>query len=477
MSNQEINQKSANQMWGGRFNSKPSSLMQEINQSISFDYLLYRQDIQGSIVHCKMLAKCNIINPSEGDIIINGLKQIEQEISENKFIFKIELEDIHMNIEYRLKEIIGDLAGKLHTARSRNDQVATDFRLWVRDEIDNITILLYELMSIIVNKADSNLGENPVIMPGFTHLQIAQPVLFSHHLMAYFEMIRRDFHRLTEARIRMNQSPLGSLAMAGTSFPIDRHFSASQLSFTEPCRNSMDGVSDRDFALEFLFNISMMSLHLSRFSEELILWSSKGFDFITLSDSFTSGSSIMPQKKNPDAAELIKGKTGRVFGALFSLFTTLKGLSLTYSKDMQEDKEPVFDAVKNIKICLQAMSGMIKDMQINREKMLKMSKLGFSTATDLADWLVKNLKIPFREAHHITGRIVKIAENKGCELNELSLMQMQEVCPQINNQIFEILEVEKSINSRDSFGGTSKIRVSEAINEAKDFLKGFFKNN
>ncbi|MCE2687484.1 MAG: argininosuccinate lyase [Rickettsiales bacterium] len=469
MSNQE-NQNNSNQMWGGRFNSKPSSLMQEINQSISFDYQLYRQDILASIVHCKMLAKCNIINQLESDLIIKGLKQIEEEILQNKFIFKIELEDIHMNIEFRLKEIIGDVAGKLHTARSRNDQVATDFRLWVRDEIDDIANLLQELMLAIIGKAEFSLGDKPIIIPGFTHLQIAQPVLFSHHLMAYFEMIRRDFNRLLESRFRMNQSPLGSLAMAGTSFPIDRYFTASQLSFNEPCRNSMDGVSDRDFAIEFLFNVSMISLHLSRFSEELILWSSKGFDFITLSDAFTSGSSIMPQKKNPDAAELVRGKTGRIFGALFSLFTTIKGLTLTYSKDMQEDKEPIFDASKNIKICLQVMIGMIKDMQINQEKMFSMSKLGFSTATDLADWLVKNLKIPFREAHHITGRIVKFAEVKGCSLGDLSLEEMQEIYPQIDNRVFEILEVEKSIASRNSYGGTSQDRVAEAITEAKTFL-------
>ena len=391
---------SSNKMWGGRFEEKPSDLMQEINQSITFDKQLYKQDIQGSIAHAKMLCKIGILSPSELKIITKGLEKIQQEIEFNKFNFKIELEDIHMNIESRLKEIIGDLAGKLHTARSRNDQVALDFRLFVRDEIDEISKLIFDLQKNLVKKAEENLH---VIMPGFTHLQVAQPVLFSHHLLAYFEMFARDISRLKDLRLRLNECPLGACALAGTSFDIDREFVSKELGFSRPTSNSMDSVSDRDFAIEFLFCLSLAATHLSRLAEEIVLWMSKGFEFIKLSDAFTSGSSIMPQKKNPDAAELIRGKTGRVFGALISLLTTIKGLTLTYSKDMQEDKELVFDAAKNSRLCLRAMTGMIADLKVNEKQMLKMAASGYSTATDLADWLVKNLKIPFRDAHHITG--------------------------------------------------------------------------
>ena len=455
-------------MWGGRFENKPSDLMQEINQSITFDKKLYKQDIQGSIAHASMLLAVKILEKNEAKKIIDGLKKIEKEIEEGKFIFKIELEDIHMNIESRLKEIIGDVAGKLHTARSRNDQVAVDFRLFVRDEVDEVIKLINNLEKNLVKKAEENLG---VIMPGFTHLQVAQPVLFSHHLLAYFEMFKRDISRLSDLRIRMNECPLGACALAGTSFPINRNMTAKELGFDRPTANSMDSVSDRDFAIELLFCLSLTATHLSRFAEEIVIWMSKGFEFIKLSDAFTSGSSIMPQKKNPDAAELVRGKTGRIFGSLLALLTTMKGLTLTYSKDMQEDKEAVFDAVENSKLCLRAMSGMVADMKVNADKMKNMSGLGYSTATDLADWLVKNLKIPFRDAHHITGSIVKIAENKGLELHELQLAEMQKVEKKISAKIFEVLSVENSVGSRTSIGGTSALRVKEEIAKAKKFLK------
>ncbi len=476
MSNQQQNPMSknmnyqANQMWGGRFDQQPSSLMQEINQSITFDHKLYKHDILGSIAHSKMLAKVGIITKSEASLLEKGLKQIKKEIESGDFEFKIELEDIHMNIESRLKEIVGDVAGKLHTARSRNDQVALDFRLFVRDEIDEIKNLLLQLQENLVKKSKEN---SAVIMPGFTHLQIAQPVLFSHHFLAYFEMFKRDLSRFIDLRARMNECPLGACALAGTSFPIDRNFVAKELGFNCPTSNSMDSVSDRDFALEFLFCLSTTATHLSRLAEEIVIWMSKGFEFIQLSDAFTSGSSIMPQKKNPDAAELIRGKSGRIFGALFSLFTTIKGLTLTYSKDMQEDKEPVFDASQNSKLCLKAMSGMVSDMKINKEKMLEMANEGYSTATDLADWLVRNLKIPFRNAHHVTGQIVKIAEDRGLKLHELKLSEMQKIEKKITAEIFDYLDVKSSVESRNSLGGTSSERVKEEIKKAENFLKNF----
>lgn len=459
---------SSNKMWGGRFDAKPSEIMQEINQSISFDYKLYKQDIKGSKAHAKMLCEVGILTKVEAKKITDGLNKIEKEIESGKFNLKIELEDIHMNIESRLKEIIGDVAGKLHTARSRNDQVATDFRLFVRDEIDEIKFLLTQLEKNLVEKAEKNLD---VILPGFTHLQVGQPVIFSHHMLAYFEMFKRDISRLDDLRQRMNECPLGACAMAGTSFPINRHLTAKELGFDRPTSNSMDTVSDRDFAVEFLFCLSLTATHLSRIAEEIVIWMSKGFEFVKLSDAFTSGSSIMPQKKNPDAAELVRAKTGRIFGSLISLLVVLKGLTLTYSKDMQEDKEPVFDAAKNIKLCLQAMSGMVADMKVNKENMFKMSGSGFSTATDLADWLVKNLKMPFRDAHHVTGQIVKMAENKGVDLHELKLSEMKKVEKKIAKEIFSVLTVESSVASKTSFGGTSQVRVKEEIAKAKKFLK------
>jgi argininosuccinate lyase len=463
-----MKKESSNKMWGGRFEQKPSNLMQEINQSITFDKKLYKQDIRGSKAHAKMLSTIGILTKSEAEKISDGLNKIEKEIESGKFNFKIELEDIHMNIESRLKEIIGETASKLHTARSRNDQVAVDFRLFVRDEVDEVIKLVSDLQKNLVKKAEENFG---AIMPGFTHLQVAQPVLFSHHLLAYFEMFKRDLSRLQDLRVRMNECPLGAGALAGTSFPIDRNMVAKELKFDCPTANSMDTVSDRDFAIEFIFCLSLIATHLSRFAEEIVMWMSKGFDFIKLSDAFTSGSSMMPQKKNPDAAELVRGKTGRIFGALFSLLTTMKGLTLTYSKDMQEDKEPLFDATENSKLCLRAMSGMIADMKINSDKMRAMAGLGYSTATDLADWLVKNLKMPFRDAHHVTGTIVKMAENKGVELHELKLSDMQKIEKKITAKIFDVLSVESSVASRTSIGGTSQLRVKEEIARAKKLLK------
>ncbi len=459
---------SANKMWGGRFENSPAKMMLEINQSISFDKKLYKQDIKGSIAHAKMLAKTNIISVDESKKIIDGLQKIEKEISAGEFIFKKELEDIHMNIESRLKEIIGDVAGKLHTARSRNDQVAVDFRLFIRDEIDEIKNLLLELEKNFLKKAKENLS---VIMPGFTHLQVAQPILFSHHMMAYFEMFKRDISRLNDLRIRMNECPLGACAMAGTSFAIDRHYTASELGFDRPTSNSMDSVSDRDFAIEFLSCASLIATHLSRFAEEIVIWMSKGFEFISLSDAFTSGSSIMPQKKNPDAAELIRAKSGRIYGSMISLLTVMKALPLTYSKDMQEDKEVVFDSCENIKLAIATMSAMLADIKIKNQKMLQMARSGYSTATDIADWLVKNLEIPFRDAHHITGKIVKIAEEKNLELHELDLADMQKIEKNISQKIFDVLSVENSTSSKTSFGGTSHHSVKNQIDIAEKFLE------
>ena len=459
--------KPANKMWGGRFDALPSNLMQEINQSITFDKKLYKQDIQGSTAHAKMLAAVGVLTKAESEKITTALKKIEKEIESGDFNFKIELEDIHMNIESRLKEIIGDVAGKLHTARSRNDQVALDFRLFVRNEIDEILEIILELQKNLVTKAEKNLG---VIMPGFTHLQVAQPVLFSHHLLAYFEMFKRDISRLTDLRKRMNECPLGACALAGTSFPIDRNMVAKELKFDRPTANSMDSVSDRDFAIEYLFCLSLIATHLSRLAEEIVIWMSKGFEFIKLSDAFTSGSSIMPQKKNPDAAELIRGKSGRIFGSLISLLTTIKGLTLTYSKDMQEDKEPVFDASSNSRLCLRAMSGMIADMKVNEDKMLKMAGGGYSTATDLADWLVRVLDMPFRDAHHITGAAVKRAEALGLDLSALPLAELQTLDARITPAVYEVLTAQASVASRRSYGGTAPDQVRAQIQRWKDLL-------
>jgi argininosuccinate lyase len=467
MKKTQIKQKKSNQMWGGRFSCKPADLMQQINQSITFDKKLYAQDIAGSIAHAKMLAKVKIISDLEKKQIIDGLNKIKNEIDNNQFNFSIELEDIHLNIESRLKEIIGDTAGKLHTARSRNDQVALDFRLFIRDNIDEISKLVYQLQQNLLEKSSQNIS---AIMPGFTHLQVAQPVLFSHHLMAYFEMFKRDFSRLQDLKNRLNECPLGACALAGTSYPIDREFVAKELGFARPTANSMDSVSDRDFVIEFLFCLNLIANHLSRLSEEIIIWMSRGFQFIKLSDRFTSGSSIMPQKKNPDGAELIRGKTGRITGALIALLTTMKGLTLTYSKDMQEDKEPLFDALDSSKICLQLMAMMVEDFTVNRDKMLAMANTDYACATDLADWLVKNLKIPFRDSHHITGKIVKIAEEKNLELSQLKLADLQKIEKKITKDIFNYLDVKSSVESRNSYGGTSPLQVKKQIDLAKKYL-------
>ncbi len=456
--------KSANPLWGGHFDSGPSEIMEKINESISFDQKLYEYDIKGSIAHCDMLVKKKIISSQEGKQIIKGLKQIKKEINLGKFVFKTELEDIHMNIESRLHDIIGDVAGKLHTARSRNDQVATDFRLYVRDALDATEESLKLLQSTLVERAVEHVS---TIMPGFTHLQTAQPVTFGHHLMAYVEMVGRDRGRVKDAKNRMNECPLGSAALAGTSFPIDRKATAKALDFNSATANSIDSVSDRDFAIEFLSIASITSMHLSRLAEEIVIWSSADFNFVKLSDAFTSGSSIMPQKRNPDAAELVRAKSGRIYGSLFCLLTVMKGLSLTYSKDMQEDKEPVFDAAENLALCINAMAGMMKDLKVNKDKMKEAAGRGYSTATDLADWLVQNLGIPFRKCHSISGQIVKLAEERSCNLEEIPLEDMQKIEPKITQGILEVLSVENSVKSRTSYGGTSPMNVEKAIKEAK----------
>jgi len=462
---------SASKIWGGRFAEAPCDLMQKINQSIGFDKRLYRQDICASIAHAKMLETTKIISKSDYEKIASGLKEIEQEISLGIFVFREELEDIHMNIESVLHQKIGEPALRLHTARSRNDQVATDFRLFVRDCADETMSLLLELMNSLVLQAKNNsLTNDLVVMPGFTHLQIAQPVLFAHHFLAYFEMFKRDFSRLSDCKNRLNECPLGACALAGTSHPIDRFQTAKQLGFERPTANSMDSVSDRDFVIEFLFCLSLISNHLSRLAEELVLWMSKGFGFVSLSDKFTSGSSIMPQKRNPDAAELVRGKTGRVYGSLISLLTTMKGLTLTYSKDMQEDKEPLFDSFDSVKLCLQAMAGMIYDLKINQENMAKMAEADFSCATELADWLVKNLKIPFRQSHHLTGSLVKLAENQGKALNQLALAEMKKIEPKISAEIFLVLNAKAAVAAKTSYGGTAFSEVSKQIKLAEGFI-------
>jgi len=452
--------KSPHKMRGGQYSESPAEILAKINQSIDFDRKLYAEDIAGSKAHAKMLARQKIISEKDCSAILSGLDKIKKEIESGKFMFREELEDIHMNIENRLKELIGDAAGRLHTARSRNDQVATDFRIWVRNALKKLDENLAVLEKNILDRADEHAK---TIMPGFTHLQPAQPVTLGHHLLAYFEMFSRDRSRIEDAIIRMNECPLGAAALAGTSFPIDRDFTAKELGFDRPMANSLDAVSDRDFALEYLALGSICAMHLSRMAEEIIVWSSPQFGFIRLSEKFTTGSSIMPQKRNPDAAELVRGKTGRVYGALVSLLTTMKALPLAYSKDMQEDKEPVFLADETLELCVLAMSGMVADFKADQEKMLESASLGFLTATDLADWLVKNLGLPFRDAHHITGKIVALAEKKNCQLDEIPLKEMQKIFPKISVEIFKVLSVENSVKSRNSYGGTSPEGVKKRI--------------
>ena len=459
--------KDQNKMWGGRFAAGPDAIMEAINASIGFDKRMAAQDIQGSRAHAQMLAAVGIISNSDADAIREGLLTVLSEIETGSFEYSTALEDIHMNVEARLKEIVGEPAGRLHTARSRNDQVATDFKLWVRDQMDATIVSIVALMRAFVDQAA--VGADWV-MPGFTHLQTAQPVTWGHHMLAYVEMLARDKSRFEDARRRMNESPLGTAALAGTSFPIDRDMTAQALGFDRPAGNSLDAVADRDFALEFLSCSSICAMHLSRFSEELVIWSSAQFRFVTLSDRFSTGSSIMPQKKNPDAAELIRAKIGRIFGANVALMTVMKGLPLTYSKDMQEDKEQVFDAADNLMLALAAMEGMVKDLTANREALRAAAVSGFSTATDLADWLVRVLGMPFRDAHHVTGSLVALAEKSGVDLPELSLDQMQSVEPKITNDVYTVLSVENSVASRLSFGGTSPTRVMEQVERWKGIL-------
>jgi argininosuccinate lyase len=452
--------KASNAMWGGRFASGPAAIMEAINASIGFDKKLYAQDIRGSIAHSEMLAETRIIEPQDQEKIAHGLNTILAEIEAGDFEFSTRLEDIHMNIEARLAELIGPAAGRLHTARSRNDQVALDFRLWVKDELHRVAEALKGLIAAFLTRAEHHAA---TVMPGFTHMQTAQPVTFGHHCMAYVEMFSRDLSRVRDAIERMDESPLGAAALAGTGFPIDRQMTAKALGFREPTRNSLDSVSDRDFALEFLSIAAICATHLSRLAEEIVIWSTPQFGFVRLSDSFSTGSSIMPQKKNPDAAELVRAKTGRVNGHLIGLLTVMKGLPLTYSKDMQEDKEAVFDAAETLDLMLAAMTGMVGDMEINEAAMKKAAGSGYSTATDLADWLVRTLGLPFREAHHVTGRAVALAEAKKLGLEKLSLKDLQSVHPGITDDVFSVLSVQNSVKSRTSFGGTAPAEVRKQI--------------
>ena len=463
-----MNQKTANKQWGGRFTSGPSAIMEQINASIGFDKNLWKQDIQGSIAHAEMLAKQKIISETDKNSIHQGLREIEREIQSGQFEFSRALEDIHMNIEARLAERIGEAGKRLHTARSRNDQVATDFRLWIRQNIDELIPMINHLMLTLASRA---LEYAETAMPGFTHLQSAQPVTFGHHLLAYTEMLNRDRGRLIDTRKRLNENPLGAAALAGTSFPIDRQLTSKLLRFDRPMANSLDAVSDRDFALEYLSALSIMSIHLSRMAEEIVIWCSPPFSFIQLSDAYTTGSSIMPQKRNPDAAELVRAKVGRISGALTGLLTVMKGLPLAYAKDMQEDKEQVFAATETIILCLAACSGMIADLKANQDNMAYWAGSGFSTATDLADWLVKELKLPFRTAHHVTGKIVSYAEKHNLALENVPLQKMQEIEPLINNDIYSVLGVQSSLASRTSEGGTAPKNVRKSAKIWIDKLK------
>jgi argininosuccinate lyase len=454
-------------MWGGRFKGGSSDIMSEINVSIGFDKRLAVQDILGSKAHVTMLAAQGIVSNSDAAKICSGLEQVLAEIEAGTFEFKTDLEDIHMNVESRLSELIGPAAGRLHTARSRNDQVATDFRLWLRDEIDAVVPAIKDLQLALIEQADRAAD---YVMPGFTHLQNAQPITFGHHLMAYVEMFQRDRDRFRDCRKRLNESPLGSAALAGTPYPIDRDHTAKALGFDRPTANSMDAVASRDFALEFLGAASIHAMHLSRLADEIVLWMSAQFRFVKLSDAFTTGSSIMPQKRNPDAAELVRAKIGRIAGAFQSLIMVMKGLPLTYSKDMQEDKEPVFQAVDALMLSIAATSGMMRDLVPQKDNMLAAAKLGFTTATDLADWLVQKKGIPFREAHHIAGALVSEAEKKGCGLEDLSLEEMRLISSEIDESVFEVLSVEASVAARKSFGGTAPECVRKAVAAARTEL-------
>ncbi len=455
---------SASAIWGGRFAAGPSAIMEAINASIDFDKRLYAHDIAGSKAHAAMLVRQGILSPADGAAIADGLDRVLGEMASGKFAFKASLEDIHMNVESRLTELVGEAAGRLHTARSRNDQVATDLRLWVRESLDVLGQSLQDLQAALIDRAEEHAA---AIMPGFTHLQVAQPVTLGHHLLAYVEMFGRDRGRARDCRARLNECPLGAAALAGTAFPIDRVDTAATLGFDRPAANSIDAVSDRDFAVEYLAVLCLVVAHVSRLAEEIVLWCSDGFGFARLSDSFSTGSSIMPQKRNPDAAELARAKAGRVFGALQGLLVVLKGLPLAYGKDLQEDKEPVFDATDTVALCLAATTGMVRDMRFDTARMAAMAARGHPTATDLADWLVRRLGLPFRRAHHVTGAIVRIAEDRGCDLAELDLMALRGVEPAITEEVYSVLGVDASVNSRISFGGTAPDRVRAAVAEAR----------
>ena len=461
-------QNTSNQMWGGRFASGPAAIMEAINASIGFDRKLYAQDIAGSLAHAEMLAEKGIISAEDQKKIAHGLNTILSEIEAGKFTFSTRLEDIHMNVESRLAELIGPAAGRLHTARSRNDQVAVDFRLWVKRELERTEAALTALIEAFLARAEEHAA---TVMPGFTHLQVAQPVTFGHHCMAYVEMFGRDLSRVRDALERLDESPLGAAALAGTGFPIDRHMTAAALGFREPTRNSIDSVSDRDFALEFLSLASICGTHLSRLAEEIVIWSTPQFGFVRLSDSYSTGSSIMPQKKNPDAAELIRAKVGRINGHLVALLTVMKGLPLAYSKDMQEDKEAVFDAAETLELTLAATTGMVSDMTVDAAAMKKAAGAGFSTATDLADWLVREAGLPFREAHHVTGRAVALAESRGKGLDKLSLEDLRAIHPAVDEGVFSVLSVPNSVKSRTSFGGTAPAEVRRQIRYWRKRLK------
>ena len=455
------------QMWGGRFAGGPNAVMQAINASIDIDRRLYRQDLAGSRAHAAMLADCGILSAEDAAAIAGGLDRIETEIEEGRFRFDPALEDIHMHVEARLTDLIGDAGARLHTARSRNDQVATDFRLWVRGAADAIDGQLRGLVLALLAQAEDHAD---TLMPGFTHLQTAQPVTLGHHLMAYVEMLSRDRGRLADCRRRVNECPLGAAALAGTGFAIDRFKTSADLGFDRPMGNSLDAVSSRDFALEFLGCLTILATHLSRFAEELVIWASAPFHFIRLSDRFSTGSSIMPQKRNPDAAELVRAKVGGVAGSLHQLTLVMKGLPLAYSKDMQEDKAPVFRAVDDVTLCLAAIVGMVEDLQPDRDAMAAAAAQGFSTATDLADWLVRELGLPFRQAHHVTGTVVRIAEEKNLPLNALPLEDMQAVEPRITGDVFSVLSPAASAASRTSYGGTAPANVRAAIGAAREHL-------
>ncbi|MFA4949956.1 argininosuccinate lyase [Brevundimonas sp.] len=454
-------------MWGGRFSSRPADIMQAINVSIGVDQRLWAQDLAGSRAHCRMLMAQSIITEADGQAILGGLDTIEAEITDGTFPFRDQYEDIHMNVEARLSELIGEPSGRLHTARSRNDQVATDFRLWVRDACDRAVKQLQGLQKALLVRADQHAGD---LMPGFTHLQTAQPVTLGHHLMAYVEMFGRDAGRFADARTRMNENPLGAAALAGSPFPIDRHMTAQALGFDRPMANSLDAVSDRDFALESLAAATITAGHLSRLAEEIVVWMTPMFGFASLPDDLTTGSSIMPQKRNPDAAELVRAKTGRILGSLVALSTVMKGLPLAYSKDMQEDKPPVFEAFDALTLALGAMTAMVSALQPNTEKMASAAGAGFSTATDLADWLVRELNLPFRQAHHVTGAAVKRAETLGLGLADLPLDELKNLHPGVTEAVYEVLSPQASCASRQSFGGTAPEQVRARIAEWKSRL-------